>query len=282
MINAFEHILTAHRADFPTATRPVAPAPTQPDHAAIHKHYERQALAGIGPFQRAERAQARRRAAAWAGGEVARRAAEAAEQQAQAQEYLDRRWNQLHANVPEVVIETLEEAFEDNESPSAAVGVDGDEVSLVVLVPPLEEVVPEDWPVRTQAGVLSIRKLSPQERAAYHSLFVCGQVLVTVREALAVAPAIASARVVVLRKDRMDAYGRPKVSCILAAQFERAAFNGVRWESVDAATIVEDVSTEIVADQRGGELRPVDLTAEPALKALIGAADLEGLAGGQG
>jgi hypothetical protein len=41
------------------------------------------------------------------------------------------------------VIETLEEAFEDNEVPSAPVGVDGSEVGLVVLVPGLDSAVPE-------------------------------------------------------------------------------------------------------------------------------------------
>jgi hypothetical protein len=276
VVTAFERILRAHHAEFPPATRPVAPAPTPPDWDAIYLRYEREALAGIGIFQRTERAQARQRAAALTEAEVARQEAEAAEQQARVQEYLDRRWEQLCANVPEVVIETLEEAFEDNESPSAAVGVDRDEVSLVVLVPPLEDVVPQDWPVAAQpGGAVSLRRLSPQDRASYYALFVCAQLLVTVREAMAVAPSIASARVAVIRKDRIDAYGRPRVSCLLAAKFERSALDGVKWDSVDAATIVDDVATECINNLRGTERRLVDLAAEPALRALIDAADLD-------
>src|ERR671936_218685 len=54
-----------------------------------------------------------------------------------------------------------------------------------------------------------------------YTLFVCGQVLVTVREAFAVAPGIRSARVAALRIDARDAYGQPKVSCLLAVRFER-------------------------------------------------------------
>jgi hypothetical protein len=105
--------------------------------------------------------------------------------------------------------------------------------------------------------------------------------LVTVREAMAVAPSIASTRVAVLRKDRTDAYGHPRVSCLLAAKFERSALDGVKWDSVDAVTIVDDVSTECANNLHGTELRPVDLAAEPALRSLIEAADLDELAGDQ-
>lgn len=58
------------------------------------------------------------------------------------QAYLDQTWQQLCANVPEVVLATLQAAFEDNEAPSAALDVDGDEISLALLVPCFEEVVP--------------------------------------------------------------------------------------------------------------------------------------------
>jgi hypothetical protein len=171
---------------------------------------------------------------------------------------------------------TLEEAFEDNESPSAAVGIANNEVSLAVLVPALDQIVPNDWPSQTQAGDFFVRELSARERNAFYTLFVYSQVLVTVREAMAVAPGIGSARVVVLRKERIDAYGHPRVSCVLAARFDRRALDGVRWHSVDAAVIVNDVSAECVLDLDGrGELRPVDLAAEPALRTLIEAADLD-------
>ncbi len=47
------------------------------------------------------------------------------------------------------MLATLEEAFEDNEAPAAAVGVNDDEVALVVLVPG-SEVVPEQTPSTTR------------------------------------------------------------------------------------------------------------------------------------
>jgi hypothetical protein len=211
--------------------------------------------------------------------EVQRLVLVAAEQQAQLQQLLDERWQQLVANVPDVVIETLEEAFEDNEVPSAAIGVTGDEVSLVVLVPPADRVVPDQMPTRTEAGNLSLKKILQRERADYYKVFVCGQVLVTVREALAVAPKIQSASVAVLRSEGHDAYGSPRVSCVLAAKFERPALDGVQWASADAVTIVNDVSTECLNNQRGRsrEFAPIDLANEPALSQLIEVVDVEGL-----
>ncbi|MET8354294.1 hypothetical protein [Micromonospora sp. NPDC005206] len=205
------------------------------------------------------------------------------EQQAGWQQYLDQRWQQLCSNSPEVVLETLEEAFEDNEAPSAAVGVTVDEVSLVVLVPSVDQVVPERMPTTTQAGNLSLRKLPQRDRAAYYKQFVCGQVVVTVREALAVAPAIASARVAVLRQDGPDSYGRPRVSCLLAAKFDRESLNGVQWQTADAARIVNDTSTELLLNQRArtGDLQPLNLATEPALAELLSAVDLAELTGEQ-
>ena len=282
LAQTFLRILELHRVDFPMASRPIAPDPAPPDRGSVYQHYEKHALAGIGLFERARRAQARQQATQWAEAEVQRQWALRLEQKAAWQQYLDQRWEQLCGNVPEVVLETLEEAFEDNEAPSAAVGISADEVSLAVLVPGPDQVVPERMPTTTQAGNLSLRKLPQRDRAAYYKLFVCGQVLVTVREALAVAPGIASARVAVLRHDGTDAYGRLRISCLLAATFDRSALNGVQWQAVDAAAIVSDTSRELLLNPRArtGELLPLDLAAEPALAALISAVDLAELTAG--
>jgi hypothetical protein len=173
-------------------------------------------------------------------------------------------------------MDTLDEAFEDNEAPSAAVGVDGSEVSLVVLLAPVDEAVPTHMPTRTAAGNLSLKKLTQREKADYYKIFASGHLLVTVREAFAVAPGIASARIAAMRNDGLDADGKPRVCCLLAARFERTAFEQVQWVAADAPTIVNDIATELAANQRGRskELTPVDLTQEPALEQLVQAVDL--------
>ncbi|MEU4677901.1 DUF4236 domain-containing protein [Micromonospora sp. NPDC023737] len=283
LAQAFLRILDVHRVSFPAATRPVTPEPTPPDRASIYKHYEQHALAGVGLFEWGKRSQAKQQAAQWADAEVQRQWTSLLEQKAGWQQYLDQRWRQLCSNDPDVVLETLEEAFEDNEAPSAAVGVTGDEVSLVVLVPTVEQVVPERMPTTTQAGNLSLRKLPQRDRAAYYKQFVCGQVLVTAREALAVAPAIGSARVAVLRHEGPDSYGRPTVSCLLATRIHRASLSGVRWADADATAIVNDTSSELLLNPRPrtGELQALNLASEPAITELINAVDLAELTAGQ-
>jgi len=279
LADIFLRILTIHRVEFPPATAPVAPPPAQPDRAAIYQHYEQQALAGIGRFKRAQRSEAKQRAAAWADTECQRQWAEACAQHEQLQQYLSQRWQQLCRNDPEVVMHTLEEAFEDNEAPAAVVGVDGSDLSLVVLVPAADEIVPERMPTTTQAGNLSLKKLAQRDRADYYKQFVAGQVLVTVREALAVAPGIMATRVVVLRNDGQDAYGGPRVSCVLAAKLDRHSLLGVQWDSADAVKIIDDAATEKLINQKGRtqELTALDLSREPDITHLINQVDLHEL-----
>src|SRR4029453_18470297 len=155
----------------------------------VRRRHEREALAGTGLFQRAARAEAKDAGARPAAAELAAARQQAIEQQAEVQRQLNRRWQQLCDNDPEVVLATLAEAFEDNEAPAAPVAVDGAELDLVVLAPPYE-VVPERMPGRTQAGNLTLRKLPKGERSALYGLLVFGHLLVTMREAFAVAPDI--------------------------------------------------------------------------------------------
>ena len=161
------------------------------------------------------------------------------------------------------------------------VDVQQGEVSLVILVPPAHAVVPERIPTTTQAGNLSLKKLNQGERADFYTQFVAGQVLVSVREALAVAPGLTSTRVAVLRNDGSDAYGHQQVSCLLAVTITRSALTGVQWNTADAITIINTTATEKSINQkpRTRELQPLNLATEPDLARLVQAVDLADLAG---
>jgi hypothetical protein len=279
LADAFVRILNLHRVDFPDAQRPIAPEPTPPDRAAIYQHYEKQALAGISMFKRAERASAKQKAAAWTDAEAARQWTTLKSQQAQWQQSLDQQWHALVGNEPNTVLQTLAEAFEDNEAASAAVGVVTDEVSLVVVVLPASQAVPKQMPGRTAAGNLSLRKITQTDKADFFKQFVCGQVLVTLREAFAVAPGLNSARVIVLRNDGRDPYGRPSMPCLAAASITRKALQGVRWHEANAIDILNAAAHEKLLIQKGRskELSPLDLSNEPEIVSLINAVDLEDL-----
>jgi hypothetical protein len=281
LAEAFSRILNLHRVDFPPAHRPIAPEPPAPDRTGIHQTYEQQALAGIGMLNRSERRVAKQHAEMLADAEVSRLWQHLKNQQAQWQQALDRNWNLLCANDPDTVLSTLAVAFEDNEAPSAPVGVIGTEVALVLVVSPPDITIPDQLPGHTAAGNLSLKRITATERADFYKHFVCGQVLVTLRETFAVAPAIESARVVVLRNDGRDPYGRPVMPCLAAVKITRDSLVGVRWHDADAVAILDATAREKLLAPKGRtqQLSPVPLAREPDIEALIAAVDLEDLAG---
>ena len=219
---AMDRILGLHRQSFEPARPPLAPAPAGIDEAGIRSRHQQEALTGLSIFKRAARKQALADAMQRSAVEItARRAAQDTER-ANVQIALNEAWAALTANEPDVVLSTLEEAFEDNEAPAAAVGVADGEASLVVLVPSTDA-LPERRPTVTDAGNLSLRKLTKSDKADLYKLLVAGYVLVTIREAFAVAPSLVATRVAVLRASEPDAYGARRLECLLAARFTRQA-----------------------------------------------------------
>ncbi|MBG6141589.1 hypothetical protein [Longispora fulva] len=272
---SFAGLVNVHRSGFASAQRPIAPAPPEPNRAAMYKQFEQQFLAGIGWLKRTERKAAKQRAASATEQGVQVERARLAAEQARWQQQLDERWKLLCDNDPEVVMETLAEAFDDNEAPAAAVGVQGDEIALVILVP-ADDIVPEQMPSTTQAGNLTFKKVSKTTRASFYLEFVCGSLIVTLREAFAVAPAIRQARVVVLRNMGIDAYGRKKLDCVMAGRYSRQALDGVRWDTASAIGVATETSTDLLVKLRGQarEMQPIDLTSEPEIASLIRAVDV--------
>lgn len=283
LADAFQAILNLHRADFSPAQRPQAPAPPPVSEGEVRRRHKREALAGVGIFNRAERAKAKQAARGAAEEEIVAIKDWNASEHARLQRDLDRQWERLCANDPDTVLATLEEAFEDNDAPAAAVGVHADEVSLVVLAPGMDA-VPERFPTTTEAGNLSLRKLPKTKRASVYVELVCGHLLLTVREAFAVAPGLGTARVAVIRNPGRDAYGKPRVECLMAVRIPRKALDGIRWNDADAHAIVNDAATEQVANQakRTHEPLPIDLSREPELAVLLDRVDLDELTEGRG
>ncbi len=273
----FQALLNIHQETFELAQPPVAPLPPAPDAEAIRAHHRKAAVAGIGMFKRRERAAAHEQADRAAEAELQARWAEAQQMHAQYQAELDAWWAALIRNEPETVIGTLAEAFEDNEAAAAPLGVDGDDLSVVVLAPS-ESIVPERMPGTTASGNLTLRKLPKGDRAALYTQAVMGHVLVTIKEALAIAPGIQQVRLIALRHAGTDAYGGPKLECVLAGTWTRRALQGVTWATADAATVAEDTAAELLIKLRGGkEMQPLSLDAQPEIQQLLKVVDVEDL-----
>lgn len=277
---AIDTIGRLHRSEFRTYERPIAaPVAVQPLED-LRQAIGAYAVRDLNVFQRSKRAAARAWADREASAEHDRRVAAAIVERAAAQAALDAQWGELIANNPDVVMRTLADAFEDNEAPAAAVGVAGDELSLAVLVPD-DTVVPDRIPALTAAGNLSLPKATKAQVSQIYMTLVSGHVLVTVKEALAVAVGIRSASVVVLRHRGMDSYGRPRLEWIMAVKIRRAALVGVLWAATDAPTVLVDVSDELLMNTRGTgrELVPLELADHPGVAALVRSINTDALLG---
>jgi hypothetical protein len=274
---AFEAIMGVHREEFPVATAPVAPAPPAVDQDAIRRRHEQEAMRGIGALHRKARIAARQQAADAAAAEIAAAVTARAEQYIALQGWLVDQWHKLLANDPDVVFATLTEAYEDNEAPAAVISVDSGAASVVIMCPDLS-VVPDRMPERTAAGNLAFKKLTKTARNFFCTELVCGRVLATVRETLAVAPALSAVHTAVVRPSAPDAYGRQRPECLLAATFTRPALSGIQWQTASAAQIVNHAATDQRIRQSAyGELQPLNLAREPELAQLVDAIDLDDL-----
>ena len=196
--DAFEAILALHREEFPLAKRRVLPPPPEPPASRFRRIHRDQARKASSIFDRADRRRALDQADQLTARDVAWARAELVRQTTLHQARLDAQWNALLACEPETVLLALNEAFADNEAAASAVGADDTEVTLLVFVPSDSE-IPERKPAVTPAGNLTLKKLTKTETADFYKELVFGHLIVTLREAFAVAPGIKSARIVALR-----------------------------------------------------------------------------------
>lgn len=258
----------------------MAPEPESVDETEVAKRHRQEKLKGISIFARARRKDAIFVAAQDAEREVASRREDGARLQAQQQGALDLEWSGLTRNDAETVMSVLAAAFEDNDAAAAPLGVSGDEATLVVIVPSAAA-MPQKKPDITPTGRPTIKAVPKKEAADWHKIAAAGCILVTIREAFAVAPALKSVRIVAVTVPEPDAYGRVKPDVLIAAKFERPRLDGVQWATADSITILNGASSELVLTQVGvtKAMGPLSLHDEPELRAMLAAIDFGELGG---
>lgn len=277
LVEVYRRIATLHHEHFMPANPPVAPEPPIID-TEVEQRHRKASLKGVSIFARGRRRNALAQAAAAAQSEVHARELERTRDRAAAQAQLDIEWAQLQANKPDAVIAALAAAFEDNDAAAAPLGVTGDEATLVVIVPTLAG-MPQKKPDVTPTGRPTIKAVPKKEAAAWHATAVAGCILVTVKEAFAVAPELQSVRIDAATTPELDAYGNRHPDVLIAARFERERLDGVQWRTTESARILNDVTSELQLKQVGVSktLTPLPLDGEPELQALLDAIDFEEL-----
>jgi len=273
---ALNRIVTLHRHSFDQMTRPTAPDPQPVDLGPLRSQLRAQNLVGIRLLARADRKAAKAEADRAADALAALQFAERVRQRDAHAAFLNDWWEKLLRNDPAVTEELLDRAFADNDAAAAILSINGAEAAVVVMVPD-DSVVPDRFPTTTDAGNLSIRKMTKKDHDAYYRELVAGDVLVTVREAMAVAPGLDSVRVVAVRTSQPDAFGAVKAEALVAVAFQRRSLDGVAWDTASATSILHEASTDLVVNYRGAALTiaPIDLLKEPDVASLVAAIDLD-------
>lgn len=265
-------IIAIHRVTFPPVEKPVVARPPAPELSALQRSREKELLAGISFFKRAERGRAKAKALELAKEDVREKEEEIERDHATEVERVDEEWARLLANDPDIVISVVDQAFEDNDAPAAPVDVEGSTLSLVVLVPPIEE-VPERKPSVTPSGKPTVKKMTKQERGDLYLTLVCGHLLATIKEALAVAPSIADVKGVVVRRGQDDVFGNERMEVLLAARYSRDQLARVKWDDVLPSDVVQEAASELTWNLKGRppQLQSLDLDSEPHLKEFVDA-----------
>lgn len=278
LVEVYRRIASLHHEHFMPAEPSVASEPPLIDTAEVEQRHRKAGLKGISIFARSRRRDALAQAAAAAQSEIYARELERTRGRTAAQAQLDAEWARLRANEPDAVLAALAAAFEDNDAAAAPLGVIGDEASLVVIVPTLEA-MPQKKPEVTPTGRPTIKAVPKKEAASWHATAVAGCMLVTVKEAFAVAPGLQSVRIVAATTPERDAYGNRHPDVLVAARFERERLDGVHWRTTEFVRILNDVTSELELKQVGSAktLTPLPLDDEPELRAMLGAIDFEEL-----
>jgi hypothetical protein len=151
--------------------------------------------------------------------EIAQERGRREEARAGLQHELDEHWKLLSENDPHTVLETLEAAFADDEAPAAPINCEEGRATVVLLVE-AEDLAPERVPSVTPTGRPTTRKLSQTDRNKFYLSWIFSNILVTVKEAFAVAPGLGAVTTVALSKES-NPFGETHFSAIYSGTFHK-------------------------------------------------------------
>ena len=264
-----QRLVTAHLEEFPEVRPPQAPVPAPVDRVAIRKRFREEALRGVSLFAWSARRAAKREAREQAENAICEEELREAEARAEELVQLDFAWQSLITNDPQTVLAVLEEAFEDNQAPAAPVNCEGDEATVFMLYDSPDS-VPDRKPALTPSGYPTLHRRNYTERNELYAAVLASRVLVTAKEAFAVAPGINRVVALVMRKEELPAPARPLLSCLYCGRFERERFERIDWKSVDPLEEISRTPGALIERKwRTAEVAPLNLSDAPDLAAVL-------------
>lgn len=258
----------AHKHVFSPASRQIAGRQQTPSVKSIQAQFLKEDLRGVGLFKFSERKVIKAKAMIKAEAEKIRLEKIQDELQSSAQKVLDYEWSLLQKNDPATVMSILTEAFGDNEAKAAVLEVNGKIASVMVVAPEITVLPERDWSI-TSAGNISVKKMNAKDRDGYYFDLVFSQLVATLNEAFAVAPAIDEINLVLVRNKIHPKLGTLELECLgfgtaLRNNMAKALREPIPFGILQAATKYWENAID-------GNLRlkPVDLKSEPAIKKLM-------------
>lgn len=272
----YTHLLQQYMAP-PLLNELAPPVPMEPvDERAIAARALREALQEVPAWNLRARLRARRQARAAAPDLCAAAWRTATKQHQEERAAVVAAWDALSALEPETTQATLTAAFTALEIPAVCTEVDGAHASLLLWTPDLH-VVPERSRTWTPTGRPSTHLLTKTARNQAYTELICAQVLFVARHAFATVPALPSLQVAAIHHQAPDAYGVVRAECVALVTIERRWLEGVQWGRSDPEGIVHDAATKVQINRSGStrEVKPLDLTDEPDLTAMLASVQLE-------
>ncbi|MEU1001404.1 TerD family protein [Streptomyces tibetensis] len=228
-------------------------------------------LQGVGRLARAERAAAKGRAEqdapAYLAAETARLSAIREQLTAEAEQW----WQALISDDEDTVCEAVNTAFSDNPAAGCAVGVDGSVLSVVMRQQDLDS-MPTQTPGVTSSGRPTLKNLTKRDRVLWWLTSMGSNIVATLKEGFATAPAITAIDLAVLTRlpdtQRLGfvAYGR----------WTRQAIESTPWREPEDALrfldIGQDVACSVTTTASGNlssTIKALDTSRVPGLQDLL-------------
>jgi ribosomal protein L7/L12 len=139
---------------------------------------------------------------------------------------------------------------------------------IVMLHPPINT-VPEKKAAVTPSGKPTIHTRPKTERNELYAQAMASNILATVREGFAVAPALRRILIVTVSRDSAIG-GIPHVSALAATGFDRDLVEQFNWNALDPWRTLEAASPRLLNVRgRTSEIAPLDLSGQPDIALVV-------------
>jgi hypothetical protein len=146
--------------------------------------------------------------------EVVKMAVSRGEEQASIRKIIDDTYKLYEQGDPTITTIVLQAAFSDNEGSAAPVGIDDEDLLIVMTAPLVNDVIwPEAFDIKQS---ITVRKKTKDDRETEYSIFLMCHTLATAKEAFSVATKIQRVKILVLdEKDNdKDPFNRPLLATL--------------------------------------------------------------------